>query len=137
MDLKIIGFVLLLCSALLIHYGYEDALSGFLSAEKKLQLKIEKDTVQNLNQKKNQTQSNIHHVDLKYRSKIAHDFLQNHQPKFETSKFGNIWIEMEVIDLPDQESPGLITQVSVFDMKTNNKISEFGQTYYLKDFKKK
>ncbi|MBK9323841.1 MAG: hypothetical protein IPM97_13005 [Bdellovibrionaceae bacterium] len=137
MDTKIIGLILLFCSALLIHYEYENVFFSFLAPEKKLQSKIEKDTLTNLKQVRPKHQLSIHHVELSYRSKVAHEFLQKHQPKFETTKNGSVWIEIEVIDLPDQVNPGIITQTSVFDMKTNNKISEYGQTYYLKNFKRK
>lgn len=134
---KIIGLTLLLSSGLLIYMNFEDMIPLFLSPPMRLQSKIQKDTVRLLSQTRRNAPPSIHHVEIKYRSKKAHDFLKNYQPEFKTSVRGTIWMEIEVIDLPDEENPGLITQVSIFDVKTNNKISEFAETYYFKNFSSK
>lgn len=66
----------------------------------------------------------------------AMNFLKKHPPQFQTNKDGNIWLEVEVLDIQDDENPGFITQASIFDIESKNKIGEFGQTYYYKDFDK-
>jgi hypothetical protein len=136
MDTKIIGVILLVCAGLLIQFGYDDVIAPLFSPSDRLKVTIQKDMASSLESIKDSDHPKIHHVEIKYRSKKAHDFLKEHQPKFETHKDGNVWIEVEVLDLPDKENPGLITQTSVFDLKSNNKISEFGQTYYFKDYDK-
>ncbi len=45
--------------------------------------------------------------------------------------------EVEIIDLPDEESPGFIFQVSLFNTQTKNKVFEIGRTYLFKDLNKK
>lgn len=136
MDTKIIGIILLICSALLINYGAGDLIEAYLSPGHKLKTIIQKDVLTSLQLKDKEEPTKIHHVELKYRSKKAHEFLQQNQPSFETHNNGTVWLEIEILDLPDPHNPGLITQTSVFDLKSNNKISEFGQTYYFKDFDK-
>ncbi|RZJ74107.1 MAG: hypothetical protein EOO45_09415 [Flavobacterium sp.] len=134
--MKIIGALLLVCSGLLLTYGYEDVLDYFNSPPEKLQSAIQLDTSSTLKTNIETSNLKIHHVDIKYRSKAAHDFLNKYQPKFKTVENGEVWLEIEVLDLPDKHNPGIITQTSVFDLKSNNKISEFGETYYFRDFKK-
>lgn len=99
-----------------------------------LKAQIESDVESSLLKSGLPNSNGIHHIALKFRSKIAHEFLMSAPLNLNTSPDGKIWLEIEVIDLPDKESPGIITQTSVFDMKTNNKLSEFGQRYGLKKY---
>lgn len=50
-------------------------------------------------------------------------------PKIPTSK-EEYEAEVEVIDLPDENNPGFILQVSLLDIKTRNKVFEIGRSYY-------
>jgi len=140
METKIIGIILLICAALIFQYSYDDFMDAFFSPSIKLKTTIERDIKKSVgaeisvNQLKDQT--NIHHVKFSYRSRDAYEFLKKHPPQIQTSDKGTIWLEVEVLDLQDENTPGFITQVSVFDLKTKNKISEFGETYYMKDFDK-
>lgn len=136
MDTKIVGVILLFCAVLIFQYSYDDFMDSFFSPEVKLKSTIEKDINQSLSTEASENKSNIHHVKFVYRSTDALNFLKKHPPQFQTNKEGKIWLEVEVLDLQDTEVPGFITQISVFDLKTQNKVSEFGQTYYYKDFDK-
>lgn len=136
MDTKIIGIILLICAGLVFQYGYNDFMDSFFSPEVKLKSTIENDINTSLAQENAENKSNIHHVKFVYRSTDALNFLKKHPPQFQINKEGKIWLEVEVLDLQDNETPGFITQISVFDLKTKNKISEFGQTYYYRDFDK-
>jgi len=136
MNTKIIGIILLACAALVFQYSYDDFLSGFFSPEAKLKSTIENDISDSLTKENSENKSNIHHVKFVYRSNDALTFLKKHPPQFQTNKDGKIWLEVEVLDLQDNEVPGFITQISVFELSSKNKISEFGQTYYYKDFDK-
>lgn len=49
---------------------------------------------------------------------------------------GRYKMEIEFIDVPDDENPGLILQMSMMDVQTNNKVWELGRTYPLKSFLK-
>lgn len=133
---KIIGAILLSVSAFLLSFVYNDIIEYFEHAPRKLQVAIQQDTASSLKINLETSRLRIHHVEIKYRSKVAFEFLNKFQPKFKTEKDGDVWLEMEVMDLPDEANPGVITQTSVFDLKSNNKISEFGQTYYFRNFKK-
>jgi len=134
MDTKIIGLVLLICSIFLFQYSYDDVAQSFLSPSEKLKNKIEKNISNSIEKEFSKNNISIHHIDIKYRSKFAHDFLLKHQPKFTTNSNGNIWLEIEILDLPDEENPGIITQTSVFDLKSKNKIAEYAKTYMIKDY---
>jgi hypothetical protein len=136
MDTKIIGIILLLCAGFIFQYSCDDFMDTFFSPEVKLKSTIEKDINTSLAKEIEESKGDIHHVKFVYRSTDALRFLKKHPPQFHTNKDGGIWLEVEVLDLQEEENPGFITQISVFEVKTNNKISEFGQTYYYKDFDK-
>ena len=136
METKIIGIILLICAGLIFQYSYDEFMGAFFSPSVKLKSTIEKDITKSLEIQAPENKSKLHHVKFSYRSKDAHDFLKKHPPQFQTNKSGTIWLEVEVLDLPDEENPGFITQTSIFDLKTKNKIGEFGETYYIKDFDK-
>lgn len=136
METKIIGLILLICAALIFQYSYEEAIGVYFSPAVKLKTTIEKDITKSLETQAPQTKGDIHHVKFSFRSAEAQEFLKKHPPKFQTNKKGNVWLEVEVLDLSDDENPGFITQTSVFDLRTKNKIAEFGETYYMKDFDK-
>jgi hypothetical protein len=133
---KIIGIILLACAGLIFQYSYTDIMESFFSPEVKLKSAIERDITKSLTRESPKIMSNIHHVKFIYRSIDALNFLKKKPPQFQMNKSGKIWLEVEILDLQDNEAPGFITQISVFDLKTQNKISEFGQTYYYKDFDK-
>ncbi len=136
MESKIIGIVLLACAGLIFQYSYDDFVGSFFSPNIKLKTMIEKDITNFIEKEAPENKKNIHHVRLIYRSEDTYNFLKKHPPQFQTKKNGNIWLEIEFFDLPDKENPGFIAQTSFFDLKTQNKISEFGRTYYFKDFDK-
>lgn len=136
MDTKIIGIILLACAAIIFQYSYDDFLSAFFSPSTKLKRAIEEDITNSLTGDTLKNTHDLHHVKIKFRSNNAHEFLKKHPPQFQTKKEGKVWLEIEVLDLDDNENPGFITQISVFDIKSGNKISEFGQTYYLRNYDK-
>jgi hypothetical protein len=131
---KVIGIGLLLLAGYLITQNLQVIPNILRTPAQTLKVQIENDVEHSLVKSGLPASNGIHHVDIKYRSKKAHDFLNSDQPNFKTSRDGKIWIEIEVIDLPDTEAPAIITQTSVFDKKSNNKISEFGQKYGLKEY---
>jgi hypothetical protein len=133
---KFLGFCLIGVAAYFVLTSFGELDFQSRSPNYLLKSKIEEDIEESLEKAGIPKSNGIHHVQIKYRSKIAHDFLKSAQPSFTTAADGKIWIEIEMLDLPDDKSPALITQTSVFDLKSNNKISEFGQTYYFKDFDK-
>lgn len=47
---------------------------------------------------------------------------------------GRYKLEIEFIDVPDDAEPGLILQMSMMDIQTNNKVWELGRTYPLRSF---
>lgn len=76
-------------------------------------------------------------VEYKMGSTLAKALLgKNHKPTFQRIKEGTTYLEMEIMDLPDEESPGIIIQASLFDIKSKNKIFEVGRTYTMKQLNK-
>lgn len=136
METKILGLILLVCAAIIFQYSFSDIMEEYFSPEAKIKERIEKDIAYSLETQPSNSKNEVHHVKINFRSLGVREFLKEHPPKIQTNKNGSIWLEVEVLDLPDPENPGFITQTSVFDLRTKNKIAEFGETYYLKDFDK-
>ncbi|MNK06324.1 hypothetical protein D3C87_242190 [compost metagenome] len=72
-------------------------------------------------------------VEIKMGSTLAKTILGKLRPNFQRTKEGSAHLEVEVMDLPDENNPGLIIQASLFDTKTKNKIYEIGRTYTMND----
>jgi hypothetical protein len=70
-------------------------------------------------------------------SELAKALLGKHRkPEFQRLKEGTAYLEMEIMDLPDDEDPGIIVQASLFDIKSKNKIFEIGRTYTMSQLNK-
>lgn len=72
-------------------------------------------------------------VELRMNSTLARALLGRHRPTFQRVKDGSSYLELEVMDLPDDENPGIIIQASLFDIKSKNKVFEIGRTYTMND----
>jgi hypothetical protein len=69
-------------------------------------------------------------IEYKMGSELAKALLgKTRRPNFQRIKEGTAYLEMEIMDLPDEENPGIIIQASLFDIKSKNKIFEIGRTY--------
>lgn len=68
-------------------------------------------------------------IDIEMTSTLARALLGNSNPPIQTKKDGLYKLEMTFLDLPDDQNPGVIVQMSLFDIKTKNKIFEIGRTY--------
>jgi hypothetical protein len=75
-------------------------------------------------------------VEYKMGSFLAKSLLGDLRPHFPQNKEGNGHLEVEVLDLPDETNPGFILQVSLFDLKSKNKIFEVGRSYTMNDLNK-
>lgn len=69
-------------------------------------------------------------------SQLAKTLLGKELPHINQVKEGTAELEFEVMDLPDEENPGIIIQASLFDIKSKNKIYEIGRTYTMNDLNK-
>lgn len=72
-------------------------------------------------------------VELRMNSTLAKALMGKHRPTFQRVKDGSSFLELEVMDLPDDENPGIIIQASLFDIKSKNKVFEIGRTYTMND----
>ncbi|KYG61389.1 hypothetical protein AZI86_16885 [Bdellovibrio bacteriovorus] len=72
-------------------------------------------------------------VELRMNSTLAKALMGKHRPTFHRVKDGSSFLELEVMDLPDDENPGIIIQASLFDIKSKNKVFEIGRTYTMND----
>lgn len=76
-------------------------------------------------------------VEYKMGSELAKALLgKTRRPTFQRIKEGTAYLEMEIMDLPDEENPGIIIQASLFDIKSKNKIFEVGRTYSMNQLNK-
>lgn len=80
--------------------------------------------------------THIKTVEYKMGSTLGNALLGDQRPHFPQTGQGKGHLEVEVLDLPDESNPGVILQVSLFDIETNNKIFEIGRTYTMKDLNK-
>lgn len=75
-------------------------------------------------------------VEYKMGSTLATALLGDLRPHFPQKEEGTGHLEVEVLDLPDETNPGFILQVSLFDLKSKNKIFEIGRSYTMSDLNK-
>jgi hypothetical protein len=81
--------------------------------------------------------NSISTIEYKMGSELAKALLgKTRKPTFERIKEGTAYLEMEIMDLPDEENPGIIIQASLFDIKSKNKIFEIGRTYTMNQLNK-
>ncbi|MNL36769.1 hypothetical protein D3C87_1588740 [compost metagenome] len=72
-------------------------------------------------------------VEYKVGSDLARALLGKRRPPVQRIQEGTAFLEMEIMDLPDESNPGIIIQASLFDIKSKNKIFEIGRTYLMSD----
>lgn len=72
-------------------------------------------------------------VEMRMNSTLAKALMGQQRPTFQRVKDGSAFLELEVMDLPDDENPGIIIQASLFDIKSKNKVFEIGRTYTMND----
>ncbi|WP_210415560.1 hypothetical protein [Bdellovibrio sp. NC01] len=77
--------------------------------------------------------SHIATVEYRNGSELARAILGKAKPGIQRVKEGTAYLEVEIMDLPDEENPGIILQMSLFDIKSKNKIFEIGRTYTMND----
>ncbi|WP_373999019.1 hypothetical protein [Bdellovibrio bacteriovorus] len=75
-------------------------------------------------------------VEIRMNSELAKAILGKQRPNIQRVKEGTAFLEMEFMDLPDEENPGIIIQASLFDIKSKNKIFEVGRTYTMDNLNK-
>lgn len=72
-------------------------------------------------------------VEFNMNSNLAKAMLGKERPHFKLSQNGSYYLEVELIDVPDDDNPGLILQTSLFELKTKNKVFEIGRTYNMSE----
>ncbi|MDG0818068.1 hypothetical protein [Bdellovibrio svalbardensis] len=77
--------------------------------------------------------SSIATVEYRNGSELARAILGKAKPGIQRVQNGTSYLEIEVMDLPDESNPGIILQASLFDIKSKNKIFEIGRTYTMND----
>ncbi|WP_413558388.1 hypothetical protein [Bdellovibrio sp. HCB209] len=70
-------------------------------------------------------------IEYKIRSDLARTLLGSEKLTLQRVKEGNHYLEVEVLDLPDDKDPGIILQMSLKEIKSKNKIFEVGRTYLM------
>lgn len=148
---KIIGAAIIAVAGVLAFFIIQDDSKSFLKKEKAaaveacVQLtpaqqlaKLINDDFDNLNQTKQlpPAWNKIATVELRMNSQLAKTILGKERPNIQRVKEGTSYLELEIVDLPDEENPGIIIQASLFDIKSKNKIFEIGRTYTMNDLNK-
>lgn len=72
-------------------------------------------------------------VEIRMNSVLAKTLLGQERPNIQRVKDGGYFLELEIVDLPDEENPGVIVQASLFEIKSKNKIFEIGRTYTMNE----
>lgn len=75
-------------------------------------------------------------MSLHMNSTLAKAILGKHTLPFKRIQEGTHFLEVEILDLPDEENPGIIIQASLFEIKSQNKIFEVGRTYTMSQLNK-
>jgi hypothetical protein len=70
-------------------------------------------------------------IEYKVRSELARTLLGSEKLALQRVKEGNYYLEVEVLDMPDEVDPGIILQMSLKEIKSKNKIFEIGRTYLM------
>ncbi|MEK2687751.1 hypothetical protein [Bdellovibrio sp. GT3] len=70
-------------------------------------------------------------IEYLVRSDLARTLLGSEKLSLQRVKEGNYYLEVEVLDLPDEKDPGIILQMSLKEIKSKNKIYEIGRTYLM------
>jgi hypothetical protein len=129
---KLLGLALLMIAVALVIKS-DGLFAPRLSPTEILNLQIVSDIKHSMQENGIAESNGIHHVKLQFRSHLAHQILAKQQPNFDTNPNGKIWLEIELLDIPDTKPPEFLTQTSVFDSKTNNKIAEFAHAYKIEN----
>lgn len=75
-------------------------------------------------------------IEYRMGSELAKALLGKAKPGIQRVQNGSHYLEVEVLDLPDENNPGIILQASLFDIKSKNKIFEVGRTYTMNQLNK-
>lgn len=75
-------------------------------------------------------------VEVRMNSQLANALLGKERPSIQRIKEGANYLELEFMDIPDEENPGVIIQASLFNIKSKNKIFEIGRTYSMTQLNK-
>lgn len=75
-------------------------------------------------------------IEIKMNSQLAKAILGKERPRIQRIKDGKSFLELEFMDIPDDENPGIIVQASLFNIKSKNKIFEIGRTYNMNQLNK-
>ena len=77
--------------------------------------------------------SSIATIEYKNNSELAKALLGSAKLGIQRVKEGSSYLEIQLMDLPDETNPGVILQASLFDIKSKNKIFEIGRTYTMNE----
>lgn len=143
MKYKFLGILIITVAALMVFLIFQDDLSTRknentactqLTPSEQL-IKLIHNDFQSLTKSKQLPEewNSIATTEVKLKSDLARIILGKARPSFLEKKEGKFHLEVEVVDLPDNENPGLIIQASLFDIRSKNKIFEIGRTYTMND----
>jgi hypothetical protein len=80
--------------------------------------------------------NSIQSVSYNFHNDFQKKLMNDQKLKIPESLSGTHKLEIEFIDVPDDESPSIILQMSMVEIASNNKVWELGRTYNLNAFLK-
>lgn len=139
---KIIGSLVILAAGVLAFLIIQDGPSGNLirKSDSCVQLTPAQQLVKLINDdlaglqhdgKLPKQWNSIATIEYKVRSELARTLLGSEKLALQRVKEGNYYLEVEVLDMPDETDPGIILQMSLKEIKSKNKIFEIGRTYLM------
>lgn len=141
---KVVGILIIVAASVLAFFAFntennqQDSSCIQLTPAQQLSLMINKDFQTLIETQKLPPEWNsIATVEVQMNSPLARALLGNERPHIQRVKDGTTYLELQFMDLPDEEDPGIIIQASLFDIKTKNKIFEIGRTYRMNELNKK
>lgn len=145
---KIIGSLVILTAGVLAFLIVQDRPTGSFvrsKAESCVQLTPAQQLIKLINEDINDLQhqgnlpkewNGIATIEYKVRSDLARTLLGSEKLALQRVKEGNYYLEVEVLDMPDEKDPGIILQMSLKEIKSKNKIFEIGRTYLMSTLNK-
>lgn len=76
----------------------------------------------------------IQYIAYNFHTDLQRRLVGHRKFKIKDDPQGNYRLEIEFIDVPDEEAPAIILQMSLFDLASNNKIFEVGRTHSIAGF---
>ncbi len=142
---KTLGTLIITASAIIAYLSFQDHFSPLKDSSSCVQLtpaqlmaKMIGDDFDNLLKEGHLHKGwqSIATLEVRMNSKLAKAILGKTSFPIKRIKDGKYLLELDLLDLEDDENPGVIVQASLIDIKSKNKVYEIGRTYLMSELNK-